>query len=352
LVRIRQREYALAERHYRQAIDLSRDRGIWFAHSNLVAALLMQGNLAAADSLIRVIEARDSIGIVTRRVRDFRAMALHDYDAVITLSRADLAATGRPEFTRAFSLFRLGAALALTGRQRSADSAAAAGEELIARLGDPGLAFRSAVTRAVQLLVLTGDSTTAHWIVSEAERRYAPATLRFLDRRHAQQAVARTVLGDTTGARRILSEWQREVPRELSRVDGWAITYARGELALAERRPKEALSLFRNREFGFCECSQVNVARAFDALREPDSAIVYFERYLRTPGDDGLGLAVEWRPFVLKRLGELYEQQGQRANALESYEAFVALWKNAEPEQQRVVNQVKERIAKLRRATG
>ena len=222
----------------------------------------------------------------------------------------------------------------------------------MARLGDPGLAFRSAVTRAVQLLVLTGDSAAAHRIVSEAERRYAPASLRFLDRRHAQHARARAALGDTAGAARILSQWQREVPREFSRVDARAVMNARGQLALDERRPNEALALFRNREFGFCECDQVNVARAFDALRQADSAIVYYEKYLGTPASDDLGLDLQWRPFVFRRLGELYEQQGQRTKALDSYEAFVALWKNAEPEQQRFVTEVKERIAKLRRATG
>ena len=91
---------------------------------------------------------------------------------------------------------------------------------------------------------------------------------------------------------------------------------------------------------------------ALDALGQPDSAIAHFERAVLIPANDGLGLDVEVRPMVLERLGAPYEQQGQRTKALESYEALVALWKNAEPEQQRVVADVKARIAKLRRATG
>jgi tetratricopeptide (TPR) repeat protein len=134
------------------------------------------------------------------------------------------------------------------------------------------------------------------------------------------------------------------VPKEFRRVDAGDIKRARGEIALAEHRPKEARSLFLNPEFGYHEWDLVDVGRAFDALGQADSAIAYFERAVRIPANDGLGLDVEVRPIVLERLGELYEQQGQRAKALESYEALVALWKNAEPEQQRVVTEVKARI--------
>jgi tetratricopeptide (TPR) repeat protein len=142
------------------------------------------------------------------------------------------------------------------------------------------------------------------------------------------------------------------VPKEFSRVDAGDIKRARGEIALAEHRPKEALSLFLNPEFGYHEWDLVDVGRAFDALGQADSAIAYFDRAVLIPADDGLGLDVEVRPMVLERLGELYEQQGQRAKALESYEALVAQWKNAEPEQQRVVTEVKARMAKIRCATG
>ena len=353
LVRNRQGEFALAERHFRRAISMNRSGLPGLSSSNLVATLMAQGKVATADSMIRVIEARDSDGAILRRARELRAMALHDYGTIVALSQADLTSADRPEYAKAFSLLRLSGARFATGRPREADSLGASGEATMARLGDPGSAFRNALTRAVQLFVLTGDSATARRIVSEAERRYAPATLRFMDRWHAEQAVARSALGDVAGARQMLEQWQREVPQEYRRVDARRVAEARGEIALAEGRPAEALAHFRTRGVGFCaRCDQINLARAFDALRQPDSAIVYFERFVATPGSDRLGQEITWRPYTFKRLGELHEQQGNRAKALENYGAFVALWKDAEPEQQRVVAEVKEHIARLRRMAG
>ena len=61
-------------------------------------------------------------------------------------------------------------------------------------------------------------------------------------------------------------------------------------------------------------------------------------------GTDG----VAWNlPRALRRLGELYEEKGDRVRALDSYGKFVALWKDADPEFQSQVKDVKARMAKL-----
>ena len=52
-------------------------------------------------------------------------------------------------------------------------------------------------------------------------------------------------------------------------------------------------------------------------------------------------------PAALKRLGELYEQRGDTDKAVEYYNEFVELWKDADPELQPQVEDVRERIAKL-----
>ena len=45
--------------------------------------------------------------------------------------------------------------------------------------------------------------------------------------------------------------------------------------------------------------------------------------------------------------GEIYEELGDREKALWHYGAFVQLWKDADPEYQSVVQDVKERMALL-----
>ena len=55
---------------------------------------------------------------------------------------------------------------------------------------------------------------------------------------------------------------------------------------------------------------------------------------------------------ALRRLGEMYESKGQRAKALEYYGRFVDLWKNADPELQSAVREVRGRLAQLAREPG
>jgi tetratricopeptide (TPR) repeat protein len=93
----------------------------------------------------------------------------------------------------------------------------------------------------------------------------------------------------------------------------------------------------------------VRLARAFDQANAPDSATVYFERYLGhygpfrfTPENDGVFLG-----GIYKRLGELYEAKGDRAKAAAYYRKFVALWKTADPELQPKVSEVQRRLARV-----
>jgi DNA-binding SARP family transcriptional activator len=51
----------------------------------------------------------------------------------------------------------------------------------------------------------------------------------------------------------------------------------------------------------------------------------------------------------LRRLGELYEQKGNRVKAIEYYNRFVELWKNADPELQPQVADIRARVVRLQR---
>jgi eukaryotic-like serine/threonine-protein kinase len=48
-----------------------------------------------------------------------------------------------------------------------------------------------------------------------------------------------------------------------------------------------------------------------------------------------------------KRLGELYEERGDAVKALDYYGRLVDLWKNADPELQPAVRDVRQRLARL-----
>lgn len=91
----------------------------------------------------------------------------------------------------------------------------------------------------------------------------------------------------------------------------------------------------------------IALAQAHDLARHPDSAIVYFERFAAMR-DASSGEEGQWLPGTYKRLDELYEDKGNKSKAIASYEKFVELWKDAEPELQPKVAEVREKLNRLR----
>ena len=75
-----------------------------------------------------------------------------------------------------------------------------------------------------------------------------------------------------------------------------------------------------------------------------DSAIASFERYLDTPQLTRSAHDATYLAHVLQRLGELYDAKGDRAKAIDYYGRVAELWRNADPELQ-------PRVAELRRRT-
>jgi tetratricopeptide (TPR) repeat protein len=124
---------------------------------------------------------------------------------------------------------------------------------------------------------------------------------------------------------------------------------AEAGIAIAEGRPAEAVELRRamradNRECGFC--GLVDLGDAYDRAGNADSALAYWERYLEASGAR-LGTDATWLARTLRRLGELREANGDRDKALEYYGRFVELWQDADPGLQPVVQDVKQRMARL-----
>jgi len=130
---------------------------------------------------------------------------------------------------------------------------------------------------------------------------------------------------------------------------------ALGYIQLAENKPLDALRSFWAADSlpdgpadGCGACTAFTVGLAYDRANQPDSAIVEYQRFLTEPGGptserDGDDLAL-----VYKSLGRLYEDKGDRANAATYYSKFVELWKNADPDLQPQVADVKQRLTHLK----
>ena len=148
------------------------------------------------------------------------------------------------------------------------------------------------------------------------------------------------------------AQWEQVRKTKTEIGDTLVALRIRGEMALAAGRYDEAVADFRGANASVCDfCYLPEIGRAFDLASKPDSAIAAFTSYLairspRRSSVDGPALA-----GVHKRLGELYEAKGNRADALSHYNTFLTLWKDADPELQPKVQEVRQRVSRLSKSS-
>jgi tetratricopeptide (TPR) repeat protein len=122
-----------------------------------------------------------------------------------------------------------------------------------------------------------------------------------------------------------------------------------GAIALAEDRTEEAIGYFRryDEETECTVCALPRLAEAYDRAGHRDSARAIYERYVTTPWLEQLDIDAAYLPPSYKRLGELYEERGDREEAIHYYNEFVELWQDADEELQPQVREVRQRLARL-----
>ena len=158
-------------------------------------------------------------------------------------------------------------------------------------------------------------------------------------------------------ARRYLDRFVASVPDSLRdrQGDGHFIHWARFFIAVAENRPREAIEerwlgdRFRDGFPGPCHlCLYRDLALAYDKAGDADSTILLLERFVNEPSSFTLNTHPGDVHNYLRRLGELYEQKGNRQKAIDYYSRFVELWKNADPDLQPQVADIRARITRLK----
>ncbi|MCL7983167.1 MAG: hypothetical protein M8862_11640, partial [marine benthic group bacterium] len=128
---------------------------------------------------------------------------------------------------------------------------------------------------------------------------------------------------------------------------------ARGEIALSRGDPQRALEEFRQQPPDDCRpCAALGPARAFEAMGQADSAIVYFEEYLARPYHWRVFPDASFRAGVLESLGALYEEKDDLEQAAGWYAQLVELWEDADPELQPRVRAAQEKLEEIMRERG
>ncbi len=314
---------------------------------NLVDALVLQSKWSALDTVFQEADRASDPG--------------HPARVVIRLS----AAFGHRDYARAESLIaanevRRGGSLPIPpvygarisldmfrGRYgRAARLAREIGDSAIAS-GDRGTAAYAAIVPAelASELGRTADARRelAAALAGAAFRNIDDADVPLMDlgRIHA-------LLGDAAAVRRDLKAFEALQPR-MSWRPGDSTRWA-GYQAQSEHRWREAAVAYAMSSSLAPACSPCGVFRSaqmWEAAGEPDSAIAYYRRGTDRPAishDDEDALLY---PLALRRLGDLYEQMGDRKAAIDWYGRFVDLWHDADPDLQPIVRDVRERLSRL-----
>jgi tetratricopeptide (TPR) repeat protein len=283
------------------------------------------------------------------------AAARFDYVAARQYAEQLVDAQGVPVFN-ALGLFNLASYAMIEGRPEEALRAIEQAfrfqeEHELGFVNQPWELFGSQVD-AVMTLRLFGGREEAIAVLDRARASEAWRDTEPANRNYTGFITLYAEAGDLETAHALVAEYRETVDQTVQESVGDRVGMhsARGYIALTEGQPVEALLEFRAARdlLSQCRiCGLVEVGIAMDAAGMADSAIATYEQYVDTPylgrdQQDNVNLFQ-----VLRRLGELYEQAGNRQKAVEYYDRFVDLWANAEPALQPQIDQVRERLANL-----
>ena len=165
------------------------------------------------------------------------------------------------------------------------------------------------------------------------------------DRLHDELARFYASAGRLTRARELLAAAAVN-DSVLARTPGPDRTWTRGVIALAEGRVSEAESdLTQAAAATACTiCVLPDLARAYEAARKLDAAVVVYERYVTTPWLFRYETDATELGRALRRLAELHDLRGESAKAAAVRGQLLQLWRRADPELQPVVADARSRI--------
>ena len=334
------RKFAAAESVYRRAIRA--DSTIPVIYYGLHSAQLLQGKFA---------DARQTLDLIARRFpndRSLRFVAVTDAAARQDWGEAERLAKARIDADRGDTLQLVDGYEALAGivmtrgrlseatRQWRTQLALAAasgswGRHLfgVQQLGYLQLRYREAPRLARALM----DSV----LVRHPLDQMLPG-----DRPYYELARFFAALGDIPRAR-VLAASDDSADRALGRNRPADRSWTRGVIASAAGRTSEALIELRQAaETEFCAiCPLPDLGRTYEAAGEPDSARVTYERYLATPWLFRYEVDAVELGWTLKRLGELYDERGERDKAAAAFSRLARLWERADSDLQPVVAQAR-----------
>ena len=350
---VTRREFARAETLYRTA--LRRDPGLArLTVPNLYGALVSQNKVAAAESILAEWRSRFPENQALRRGP---VNLLYTKGDLAGYRRAvDSAIAAGDTLDDRWAKQRKGDVALLDGRFREFHKTW--NELFPINPKDPGQVLRSYLNIPYQFRFEFFDATERSRLIRELEAAVAAAqasgeaNLPYLDLAGAYSRMDRP-----DRARIWLARYDAEVKDTVQRrlnLPGHQRTEA--SVLLAEGKFLESAALYRQADRlpdgpngGCMTCLPTNLAFVFAEAAMPDSAIFYAQQALTIYDPNRIS---DYRdqfllPLFNRLLGELYEKKGDRVKAVEHYRTLIEQWKNADPELQVIVEDLKRRVKRL-----
>jgi tetratricopeptide (TPR) repeat protein len=351
------REFERAEELLARAVALPEAPAV--AVVNFGNAGLRHGDTARARKATEELEKRFGRNAFATLGRVRLLYGLGDVDSATALARSLRRSAGSDAASRALATQVLGGLSAREGRIAEARRYVAEGWGMrVDRLAAP---LQAALADAWLDGWHRGDLANARRKVDRALGEHPLSAIPHVGRPYATTVEVLALVGNVEQAKAVVSLFERERASIKLTSDARVLHQMQGDIALAEREYERAVREYRESDAASpCSiCALPRVARAYDLAGHTDSAIAVFSRFVATldpgrivPGPGGSSTDPDFLAGSYKRLGELLEQKGDRQMALGYYLKFVDLWKNADPELQPKVTEVRQRIARLKDAEG
>ena len=342
----RTRQYAQAEETLAHAVTT--DSGNYSATLNLMSARVNLGKIGEATALAAAAQQRfkntPGLPFIVADVRYAAgdlAGAIRELEAGATAPSADPGMA--MSYRGVLAQYEL-----LQGRLNAVTQAAGDLEAGFLRQNRPEAALGMALFPALIQLRFHNDRAGAIAAIDRALARYPWASIPAANRPYLTVADLLAQAGAVDRARALLEENARlQTPGQPGNLS--YRTLVAGAIATSERRGSEAVRLVHeaiNR--GTCTvCNLPDLARAFEAAGQMDSAKAAWQAYVSTPeafriNTDGTELGFAWQ-----RLGMLYEDSGERDKARDAWSHLIDQWRNADPVLQPLVAEAKRHLVAL-----
>jgi tetratricopeptide (TPR) repeat protein len=340
------RNFTEAAELARRAIRAAPDGGIFYG--NLISAQVGLGQLDSAEATLRLMRSRlpsDPYGAFIEA--DFLASS-GAYDSASAIVQRVQQQRRESRNWQTITNGQLAVLALVEGHLNQADGYLQAAGQTSDAEGLPERALLFDFARAGIDLWYRGQPERARQKMDAALQRRPLARFDPADRPYLELALLYAEAGRPERARALVSEYDRVTPEGLRRLAGSQRHSVLASIALAERRPQEAISEFRQLDREVCEiCTQASIGRAYDDAGLADSAVAAYERYVGTAYTYRVYADAVWLARTYYRLGELYESRGDGAKAAENYAKFVRLWKDADVELRPKVLDAKSRLKAL-----